>query len=99
FFDMFSFDTTEQLFAAVEGMDVDAAALARSHDARGRGYDGWVLWFLFLRGYLEYARNGEVGPGNTYSDYLIAHHDQGVDPVVAKEVGLDSVGEYVRRPF
>jgi SAM-dependent methyltransferase len=99
FFEMFNFDTTDQLLAAVEGMDVDVTALARSRDSRVEGYDGWVLWFLFLRGYLEYARTGEVGPDNTYFDYLSAHHDQALDPMVAQEVSWDSTREYIMRQF
>jgi SAM-dependent methyltransferase len=99
FFNTFNFETTDQLLAAVEGMDVDVMALARSRDSRVEGYDGWVLWFLFLRGYLEYARTGKVGPGNPYFDYLSAHHDQALDPVVAQEVGWDSTRDYIMRQF
>jgi SAM-dependent methyltransferase len=99
FFETFDFDTTEQLFAAVEGMSVDASALASSRDSRVDGYDGWVLWFLFLRGYLEYSRTGKVGPGNAYFDYLSSHHDQALDPVVALEAGRGSTHEYVMRQF
>ena len=99
FFDTFNFDTTDQLFAAVEGMSVDVTALARSRDSRVEGYDGWVLWFMFLRGYLEYARTGKVGPGNAYFDYLSAHHDQALDPVVALAAGRGSTREYIMRQF
>jgi SAM-dependent methyltransferase len=99
FFDTFEFDTTDQLLAAVEGMNVDVRALARSRDARVDGYDGWVLWFLFLRGYLEYARTRKVGPGNAYFDYLSAHHDHALDPIVAQKVGLGSTSDYIMRQF
>ena len=99
FFNTFNFASTEDLLAAVEGIDVDVAALARSHDARVEGYDGWVLWFVFLKGYLEYARSGEVGAGNTYHDYLSAYHDQSLDPAVGLEVGDDSTREYIMRQF
>ncbi len=99
FFDTFGFDSTEELFAAVDGMDVDVAALARSQDARVGGYDGWVLWFLFLKGYLEYSSSAEVGPGNTYFDYLSGHHGQALDPTVAQQVDWDATRAYVVRQF
>jgi SAM-dependent methyltransferase len=99
FFHVFNFDTTDELFAAVESMNVDVSTLARSHDSRVEGYDGWVLWFLFLRGYLEYARTGKAGPGNAYFDYLSSHHGQALDPVVAAEVGRGSTHEYIMRQF
>ena len=99
FFDTFNFETTDELLAAVEGMNVDVTALARSRDARVEGYDGWVLWFVFLRGYLEYARTRNVGPGNPYFDYLSAHHDQALDPIVGQNVGWGSTLEYIMGQF
>ena len=80
FFTTFNFESPDELCAAVGGMDVDVAALARSHDSRVEGYDGWVLWFVYLKGYLEYAQGGEVGPGNSYFDYLTDYHSQVGDP-------------------
>ena len=81
-----------ELFTAVAGMDVDVAALARSHDSRVEGYDGWVLWFLYLKGYLEYAEGGEVGPGNSYFNYLTDYHAQVGDPTVEQtgRMGFDA---------
>ncbi len=99
FFTTFNFESTEDLFAAVGGMDVDVAALSRSHDSRVEGYDGWVLWFVYLKGYLEYTDGGEVGPGNSYFDYLTDYHSQVGDPTVEQQVGWDSTREYVRRQF
>ena len=99
FFTTFNFESPDELCAAVGGMDVDVAALARSHDSRVEGYDGWVLWFVYLKGYLEYAQGGEVGPGNSYFDYLTDYHSQVGDPTVEQQVGWDATREYVERQF
>jgi SAM-dependent methyltransferase len=99
FFSAFEFDSSEELLAAVDGMEIDVGALARSHDSRYAGYDGWVLWLLYLKGFLQYTQSKEVGPGNAYFDYVAEYHDQVGDPVVTLEVGWDTAADYVKRQF
>jgi SAM-dependent methyltransferase len=99
FFSTFEFDSSEDLLTAVDRMEVDVGTLARSHDSRFAGYDGWVLWLLYLKGFLQYSKTKEVGPGNAYFEYVSEYHEQVGDPVVSLEVGWDTAAEYVKRQF
>ena len=95
FFDVFGFDSREELFGAISEMHVGLDSLARGDDSRILVYSGWVYWFLFLKGYLRFAEAGEVEDDNIYLDYLVRYygprnHDPGIaaelcDPVLARE--------------
>jgi hypothetical protein len=81
FFMMFRFDSLDELFDAVDRMEIDVDTLAKSREIKNLGSEGWVYWFLFTKGYIQYAKTGEIGEGNVYYDYLIGHYvDQGHDP-------------------
>lgn len=74
FFETFAFDSSAELLAAIDGIDVDLSSLARSHDVRKLLADGWVYWFLFAKGYLQYTQAGDVEVGNVYLDYLTRYY-------------------------
>jgi hypothetical protein len=81
FFMMFRFDSLEDLFDAVDRMEIDVNALSKSRESKNLGSEGWVYWFLFTKGYVQYMKAGEVEKGNVYFDYLTRHYfDQGHDP-------------------
>jgi SAM-dependent methyltransferase len=81
FFMMFRFDSMAELLDAVDGIEIDLDALAKSIEVRNLLAEGWVYWFLFTKGYLQYARTGEIGQGNVYFDYLVRYFlEQGHDP-------------------
>jgi SAM-dependent methyltransferase len=89
FFTMFRFDSMDELLAAVDGMEIDLDALARSIEIRNLLAEGWVYWFLFTKGYLQYAKTGVVGEGNVYFDYLVRYflqqgHDPGAQPELSE---------------
>jgi hypothetical protein len=73
FFSVFSFDSPDELIAAIDGIDVDVRSLSRCRDIRYSLADGWVYWFLFAKGYLQYRKAGGVEPGNVYLDYLVEY--------------------------
>ena len=81
FFMMFRFDALDELLEAVDRMEVDVDALAKSREIRNLGAEGWVYWFLFTKGYVQYLEAGSIGEGNVYFDYLFGHYvEQGHDP-------------------
>jgi hypothetical protein len=85
FFMMFRFESLDELLEAIDRMDADVAALEKSIDIRNLGSEGWVYWYLFAKGYLQYARTGQIGEGNAYFDYLVDYfiehgHDPGALP-------------------
>ena len=87
FFTVFAFDSREELFAAVEDMEIGLDSIARSHDSREAVYSGWVYWFLFLKGYLRFAEAGELEGDNIYLDYLIRYYGpRNHDPGIAFEL-------------
>jgi hypothetical protein len=95
FFNMFRFDSREELFTAISDMEVGLDSIARSSDARTSVYSGWVYWFLFLKGYLRFVETGRLEDGNIYLDYLVRYygprdHDPGISmelcvPELARE--------------
>jgi 2-polyprenyl-3-methyl-5-hydroxy-6-metoxy-1,4-benzoquinol methylase len=73
FFDKFRFNSPRQLLAAVEEMDVEVEALACEPDFSVNGMGGWVYWLIYVKGALQRARGGAIGPGNVYYDLLARH--------------------------
>jgi SAM-dependent methyltransferase len=98
FFDVFGFENTVDLLAAVRSTSVDVDAMARSRDNRQLGYSGWLYWFLFLKGYLQFRDGKGAGAGNIYHDYLVNHYvpDPGVEIALSTPAGAQ---EYVQRQF
>lgn len=83
FFTQFGFETMPELIEAVADTRVGLATIAKSRDVRKLLYSGWVYWFLFLRGYLEYVEAGQLEDGNVYLEYMVRYyaprrHDPGV---------------------
>jgi SAM-dependent methyltransferase len=104
FFETFKFDSPDELVAAVDAMHLDVETLTRSHDARKLVYSGWVYWLLFLKGYLDFAKTGDGGPGNIFFDYLTKHYgetsDYAGDPGVRYFLDdAEEATEVVRRRF
>jgi hypothetical protein len=70
FVSTFWFDSRPDLLDAVADIDVTPEVLVKCRDLRVRGYAGWVYWFLYLKGYLEYREAGMIGAENTYQSYI-----------------------------
>jgi hypothetical protein len=84
FFMMFRFDALDELFDAIDRIEIDVDTLAKSREIKNLGAEGWVYWFLFTKGYIQYSKSSEIGEGNVYFDYLVRHYlDQGHDPSAA----------------
>jgi SAM-dependent methyltransferase len=101
FFHNFEFDTADELLAALAGMEIDLATMARSHDLRREVYSGWVYWLLYLKGYIQYTKSGKVGSGNLYFDYLTKFYvGRGPDHGLGQELSEPrKVAERVARRF
>lgn len=90
FFERFAADTSVDLLSAVAGHPLDLSELIASDEAR-RGYNGWVYWFVFLRGYLEYRETGAVSVENVYLRYLRRFFGpQGYDPSFSRVLEDDA---------
>ena len=88
FFSVFSFDSPGELMAAIDGIEIDLASLSRSRDIRFDLADGWLYWFLFTKGYLQYQKAGAVERGNVYLEYLIEYFlAHGHNPAMRKDLG------------
>ena len=100
FFNVFAFDSRDELFAAFGDIEVGLDSLARSHDSRESVYSGWVYWFLFLKGYLRYAETGEVEDDNIYLDYLVHYYGpRNHDPGIAFELCQPDLAAACRLAF
>ena len=73
FFSTFAFDSTDALLSAVRTTYLDIETMAGNADMR-HGYRGWMYWFIYLKGYLEYLDGGEVGEGNIFCRYFAERH-------------------------
>jgi hypothetical protein len=81
FFMMFRYDSLDELMEAIDHMEIDVDTIARSRELKNLGSEGWVYWYLFTKGYVQYSRTGAVEEGNVYFDYLVRHYlDHGHDP-------------------
>lgn len=97
FFSNYSFDSPEELLDAVDGTETGLDSLMRNRDAE-RGYGSWVYWFLYLKGYCQYSKSKEIGPGNVYYGYLVRHHR--FDPVLTPRFeDHDKTVEHMMRLF
>lgn len=84
FFSAWSFESPEDLFAAVRSTTVDLEAATRNRDLSGQGLSGWTYWYLYLKGYTEYVDAGGVEDSNIYYRYLTEYfeQDEGLAPVL-----------------
>jgi hypothetical protein len=101
FFGVFSFDSREELLATISEMTVGVDTISQSRDSKLLVYSGWVYWFLFLKGYLEWAQAGALRDDNTYLDYILRYygpreHDPGLADVIASP---EQARERVERRF
>ncbi len=78
FLSMFSFGSLAELLAAIRTTTVDFEAMAGNADMR-RGYRGWLYWFTYLKGYVEYLERGSVEADNVFCRYLAERHLPQVD--------------------
>ena len=101
FFAAFSFDSRDELLAAVGDMTFGVDTLAQSADSRVFVYSGWVYWFIFLRGYLEFAESGGLTADNVYLDYLTRYYGpRGHDPGLTYDlIDRERACERVERRF
>jgi hypothetical protein len=101
FFDVLPFDDRGELLEALELMEIDVATLARCRDIRVNLADGWLYWFLFTKGWLQYRKQGRVERGNAYLDYLVDHYlVQGHNPAMRRDLeNIDFAVERVVRRY
>jgi SAM-dependent methyltransferase len=83
FFSFFEFNSPEEVFIAVSEFNIDLDIIARSMDCIRYVYSGWVYWFLFTKGYLQYINSGVIDERNIYHEYMVKYyfprgHDQGL---------------------
>jgi hypothetical protein len=88
FFQRFPYGEIGELFAQLEALELDLALLADTDDLKRAALSGWTYWTLYLRGYLEYCREGRVDDQNIYLSYLIRYfgplgHDPGLKDTLA----------------
>jgi len=89
FFEHLRFDTSEELLAALAGIEVNLDALAQSHDLRYYLYSGWGYWLIYAKGYLQYLQTETIGRGNIYYDYLTNYYvPREHDPGLCKELRI-----------
>jgi SAM-dependent methyltransferase len=76
FFSAWSFESPEELLAAVRTTAVDLEAVTRNRDLSGQGLSGWTYWYLYLKGYTQYVDAGGVEDSNIYYRYLTEYFEQ-----------------------
>jgi SAM-dependent methyltransferase len=87
FFMMFRFGSPDELLDAIDRMDADVAALQKSVEIRNLGAEGWIYWYLFTKGYLQYLLTGTIEHGNPYFDYLVGYFiEHGHDPAALPDL-------------
>ena len=87
FFRTLNFSRRQDLISAVERIELDVSLLEKSTDLRRNLADGWMYWLLFLKGYLQYAKTGEIREDNVYYDYLIRHYiEHGHNPGMSADL-------------
>jgi 2-polyprenyl-3-methyl-5-hydroxy-6-metoxy-1,4-benzoquinol methylase len=92
-----TFNSSDDLLRAVDQMEFDLETLEAARDLQ-LCYGGWLYWLLYVKGYCQYVRSGEVGPGNIYYDYLVRHPDR--DPGIAEELrDADTAQTFVVRRY
>jgi len=72
---------------------------ATDDDLASNAMAGWIYWLLYVKGALQSADGGAVGPGNAYYD-LLAGHWKNNDPGRAADLSdEDRLAELVSRRF
>jgi SAM-dependent methyltransferase len=95
FFSAWSFESTDDLLAAVRSTTLDLRTLVRNRDLSNQGLSGWTYWYLYLKGYTQYVDDGGVTDSNIYLQYLTEHfeQDEGLAPVLRdREAARTRVG-------
>jgi hypothetical protein len=88
FFSHFAFDSNANLITAVERMECDVDSMAGSEDLRVHAYSGWMYWFLFLKGFLQFRVSRVFHDDNVYLDYFLRYYlPRQHDPGLAPEAG------------
>jgi len=99
FFTKFHAGSAKELLTAVQGMDLEVEAIATDDDLASNAMAGWIYWLLYVKGALQSADGGAVGPGNAYYD-LLAGHWKNNDPGRAADLSdEDRLAELVSRRF
>jgi hypothetical protein len=81
FFSTLDFGSSEDLLAAVAGMELDLKAMAKCHDLAGDVLSGWIYWVLYIKGYLQHKDAGMIRNNNVYYNYLTKYFEpQTQDP-------------------
>jgi SAM-dependent methyltransferase len=95
FFSAWSFESPEDLLAAVRSTTLDLEAATRNRDLSGQGLSGWTYWYLYLKGYTQYVDADGVEDSNVYYRYLTEYfeQDEGLAPVLRdREAARTRVG-------
>lgn len=81
FFTAMSFESPDDLLAAVAAMELDLDRMMKNRDLQLESTSGWLYWVLFIKGYLQYEQNGGAAYNTTYREYLTRYFGpQGEDP-------------------
>jgi hypothetical protein len=91
FFSNFAFDNMSDLIGAVSEMRVGLDSMARNQDLQFHVYSGWVYWFLYLRGFLEFKETKHLAAHNIYLRYMLRYyaprrHDPGLEYMVGNPI-------------
>jgi SAM-dependent methyltransferase len=95
FFSAWSFESPEELLAAVRSTTIDLETASRNRDLSGQGLSGWTYWYLYLKGYTECVDAGGIEDSNVYYRYLTEYfeQDEGLAPVLRdRELARTRVG-------
>jgi SAM-dependent methyltransferase len=95
FFSAWSFESPDDLLAAVRSTSVDLEAMTRNRDLSGQGLSGWTYWYLYLKGYTQHLDAEGVEDSNIYYRYLTEYfeQDEGLAPVLRdREAARTRVG-------
>ncbi|HEY6144901.1 MAG TPA: hypothetical protein VIV13_01395, partial [Solirubrobacterales bacterium] len=76
FFSAWSFESSDDLLAAVRSTTLDLEAATRNRDLSGQGLSGWTYWYLYLKGYAQYVDADGVEDSNIYYRYLTEYFEQ-----------------------
>lgn len=73
FFSTFVFNSPGDLLEAIASTDCEVAPMVKSGDLSEYFMSGCTYWTLYIKGYLQYRKSGEVDPHNVYYAYLTTY--------------------------
>ncbi len=87
FFENFKYESPEALLKAVDEIDLHLDPASQFANAAS-AMSGWLYWLLYIRGYLEHRKSGNLTEDNVYYHYLTRYFGpQNRDPGLGKVLG------------